>query len=367
MRGAAGASATAPILPPFEGAPSFEQDGALEAPLGCGCEVYPAPSEFDYAPAPSIASVSTVGRRGQPCERDGRNADHDPRQRAQPRDARLHRLRSAGRRGPRPNRKSASPAATRSRSRRRRWPNRRRRRASRASSIPFSIRTLAGETPQSTVQYAGVPRVSGVANSASKVTLKDISGARRQRRNADPPHRQGPARPGHDGALHRQSRARRRKARSFTLEASTDTHLDTQTVAQSPALASVQACTVSGCSTASKGARLLLYPPGQPAVESLTPPSGSAAGGTAVTVHGKNLGCPLSVAFGGVKGASFSVAESILACASTAAVDAVSPPEKSATTGTRNGDDPRELLQRQRRRTGRSAVHLHEPVALVAA
>ena len=55
----AGASATAQILAPFEGYPVFEQDGGLEAPLGCGCEIYPASTEYDYAPAPTITSVST--------------------------------------------------------------------------------------------------------------------------------------------------------------------------------------------------------------------------------------------------------------------------------------------------------------------
>ncbi len=329
VRDAAGASATAPILPPFEGAPSFEQDGALEAPLGCGCEVYPAPSEFDYAPAPSIASISTSAGAGSLASETGETlitirggglsrATLDYTDFEVPGVGALTEQEISFASGN--EIQVASPALAES--------------AQTASveglSIPFSIRTLAGETPQSTVQYAGVPRVSGVANSANKVTLKNISGA--------PDNGGTPIRLTGKGLLGQVTMVRftdvespPSEGSSFTLEASTDTHLDTQTVAQGPALASVQACTVSGCSTASKGARLLLYPPGQPAVESLTPPSGSAAGGTAVTVHGKNLGCPLSVAFGGVKGASFSVAESILACASTAAVDAVSPPEKSTT------------------------------------
>ena len=84
VHGAAGASATGQILPPFEGAPTFEQDGALEAPPGCGCEVYPAPTEYDYAPAPTITSVSTVGRPRKPRERDGRNARDGSRQRPRP-------------------------------------------------------------------------------------------------------------------------------------------------------------------------------------------------------------------------------------------------------------------------------------------
>ncbi|MGD0455747.1 MAG: protease pro-enzyme activation domain-containing protein, partial [Solirubrobacteraceae bacterium] len=67
----AGASATGRILAPFEGAPAFEQDGALQAPAGCGCEVYPAPTEFDYAPAPTIASVSTSAGPGSLASETG--------------------------------------------------------------------------------------------------------------------------------------------------------------------------------------------------------------------------------------------------------------------------------------------------------
>ncbi len=328
VRDSAGASSTAPILPPFEGAPSFEQDGALEAPLGCGCEVYPAPSEFDYAPAPSIASVSTSAGANSLASETGETlitihgsglnratldyTDFEVPGRGAATEQEISFVSGN-------EIQVAAPALAES--------------AQTASvdglSIPLSIRTLAGETAQSAVQYAGVPRVAAVANTTSKVTLKGIGGA--------PDGGGTPIRLTGKGLLGQvtlvrftDSESPSSEGSSFTLAASTDTHLETQTVAQSPALANVQACTVSGCSTASKVARLFLYPPGQPAVESLTPPSGSAAGGTAVTVHGKNLGCPLSVAFGGAKGASFSIAESILACASTGTVGAVSPPEKSA-------------------------------------
>jgi len=105
----------------------------------------------------------------------------------------------------------------------------------------------------------------------------------------------------------------------------------TQTVSQNPALANVQACTVTGCSATSKADLLFLYPPGQPHVESLAPRSGSAAGGTGVVVRGQNLGCPLAVAFGGSEAESFSPVQALLACGSTTAVDAVSPPGKAGT------------------------------------
>jgi hypothetical protein len=61
------------------------------------------------------------------------------------------------------------------------------------------------------------------------------------------------------------------------------------------------------------------------------PASGPAAGGTKVTIGGGNLGCPLGVFFGSVKAASFTPVQALLDCASTTAVQAVSPKGKSGT------------------------------------
>ncbi len=54
----AGASATSPIYPAYEGAITFGANGAFVAPAGCGCEVIQAPTEYDYAPVPTVTSVS---------------------------------------------------------------------------------------------------------------------------------------------------------------------------------------------------------------------------------------------------------------------------------------------------------------------
>jgi hypothetical protein len=53
-----GPSATDTILPAYSGPIVFQPSGAFVAPPGCGCEVTPAPSEYDYAPAPTITSES---------------------------------------------------------------------------------------------------------------------------------------------------------------------------------------------------------------------------------------------------------------------------------------------------------------------
>jgi hypothetical protein len=112
---------------------------------------------------------------------------------------------------------------------------------------------------------------------------------------------------------------------NYSFSVASNKRLTTQTVSQNPALANVQVCTVTGCSTISTADLLFLYPPGQPDVESLKPSSGSAAGGTKVVVHGQNLGCPLAVAFGSSEAASFTPVQALLACGSTTTVDAVSP------------------------------------------
>jgi hypothetical protein len=53
-----GTSSGPTILPAYQGAIVFEPDGAFPPPAGCGCEVVPAPEEYDYAPSPTITSVS---------------------------------------------------------------------------------------------------------------------------------------------------------------------------------------------------------------------------------------------------------------------------------------------------------------------
>lgn len=57
-----GSSKAGHILAPWEGAFMTNAMGDLVAPKHCGCEVAPAPTEYDYAPKPSITSVSTHAR-----------------------------------------------------------------------------------------------------------------------------------------------------------------------------------------------------------------------------------------------------------------------------------------------------------------
>src|SRR6185312_12421799 len=54
-----GSSTTSTILPLYEGAIAFADDGVLPAPPGD--EAAPAATEYDYVPAPHITSISTTG------------------------------------------------------------------------------------------------------------------------------------------------------------------------------------------------------------------------------------------------------------------------------------------------------------------
>jgi IPT/TIG domain-containing protein/fibronectin type III domain protein len=54
----AGTSGGPPILPAYQGPIVFSPNGAFVPPAGCNCEIVPAPEEYDYIPAPVITSVS---------------------------------------------------------------------------------------------------------------------------------------------------------------------------------------------------------------------------------------------------------------------------------------------------------------------
>lgn len=51
-------SPTVPILPGLSGSVTFNSAGVLLVPSGCGCEVSPVQTEYDYAPPPTITSVT---------------------------------------------------------------------------------------------------------------------------------------------------------------------------------------------------------------------------------------------------------------------------------------------------------------------
>jgi hypothetical protein len=339
VHGAAGASATSTILAPVEGSASFEQNGALQTPSECGCEVYPAPSEYDYVPAPKITSVSTsagpsslasetggtvvtihgVGldrfsflytNFGNPTEEASINGGPAPYWQTPSyitgTEIQIEAPALVG--------EEETPTAG-------------------PESIPLSVRTLAGSSPESSVEYAGLPTVTGVESTASGVRLKGRSGAADT--GGTPILLQGD---GFAGQLTRvqfiEEPEELSQGTQYTLAPEGETRLSTETVSENPGLVHVRACTVTGCSVTSASDQIYLYPPGQPAVDSLSPSSGPAAGGTTVKISGQNLGCPLAVHFAGKASKSVTVIPALFVCGSTTALHAVSPrgkPGKSVT------------------------------------
>jgi hypothetical protein len=334
VRGPAGASATGPILPPFEGAPTYEQDGALKAPAGCGCEIYPSPTEFDYAPAPVTTSISTsAGASGLASETGGTlitvhgsglnrfTLDYaDFNESALEASMEWESLNQEIAFISGTEIQITAPALVESAESATTQPK----------SVPFTVRTLAGESAPASVEYAGVPTVSAVRNTESDIRLEGMGGA--PDTGGTPILITGTGTSGQVTSVRfSDSEAPPSQGTQYEFSASGRTKLSTQTVSQLPAIANVQLCTVTGCSATSKSDLIYLYPPGQAAVESLTPRSGSAAGATKVAVHGQNLGCPLAVAFGSKQAESFTPGQSLLACGSTTELKALSPPGEAGT------------------------------------
>jgi hypothetical protein len=335
VHGSAGASATAAILPPDEGAAAYQQDGALVPPPGCGCEVYPVPTEYDYAPAPTISSVSTSsGPASLADERGGtlltiRGAGLD-------RFTFLYgdfgnpALESSMFGGAAPYTQSPpyitgteiqveAPALIE---------------AEEAPSVepvslPLSVRTLAGSSPQAAVQYAGVPTVSAVQNAASAVRLNGRSGAADT--GGTPIVIEGKGLSGQVAFVRFQAAEGLSEGTQRALAVRSAAELETATVSEDPGLVDVEACTASGCSAPSPGDQLYLYSPGRPVVESLHPRSGSAAGATKVLIGGANLGCALGVQFGANAAPAVSNVPSVLACGDPSELEATSPAGSAGT------------------------------------
>jgi hypothetical protein len=320
-----GASLTGRIQAPDEGPVVVNSLGVLVAPPGCGCETMPAPTEFDYAPKPSITSVSTSAgpaslaseKGGTVLTIHGKGLDPLTIEWADFGNPALESSMATGfvfDTGTEMQITAPSQALTVD-----------------PSTIPFSVRTLAGQSAPVTVTYAGVPKVTAVVNTTNSTALDGTYGAPDTGRTPIEVSGRGFA-----GQLiapieFADARSGGSLGTQYTFTVNGNTSLSTQTVAQNPALVDVQLCTVTGCSLNRPADLLYIYPPGNPRVTSVSPASGPAAGGTKVTIGGDNLGCPLEVFFGNVKAESFTIVKTLLDCGSTTTVDATSPPGTAGT------------------------------------
>jgi hypothetical protein len=122
----------------------------------------------------------------------------------------------------------------------------------------------------------------------------------------------------------------------YNFSAGGDTQLTTHTVAQLPAVVDTEVCTVTDCSPPSSPEQdlsdvLFLYPLGDPKIDSITPHTGPASGGTKVTITGENLGCVTNVSFGTVAAVDASNQTALLDCGSTDTVTVTAPAGKVGT------------------------------------
>ena len=321
-----GVSATGVIRPPAEGAVTINNLGVLVAPAGCGCETQQAVTEYDYAPTPTITSVSTSsGPASFASEKGGtvitvRGTGLNPltidwADFGDPASESSMATDFVFMTGTEMQLVAPAEGLTVGPLR-----------------LPFSIKSLAGQSAPRTVTYAGIPTVTSVVNTTNSRKLKGTSGA--PDTGGTPIKISGR---GFAGQLiapikFTDTTSPFSLGTQYTFTVTSGTSVRTQTVGQNPALVDVRLCTVSGCSKSGPADRLYLYPPGNPRVTSVKPASGPASGGTKVTIGGGNLGCPLGVFFGNVKAKSFSPVRALLDCGSTTTVSAAAP---KGTAGTR--------------------------------
>jgi hypothetical protein len=321
-----GVSATGRILAPYEGAVSIDNLGALVAPPGCDCETAAVPTEYDYVPRPRITSVSTSnGPSSLASEKGGtlltvRGSGFDP--------LTIDWVNFGS-----PSLWSSQittyafasgdvlqiPALAESRT-------------TGPLRVPLSVTSLGGQSPEVRATYAGVPRVTGVANTVDQRRLDGISGAADT--GQTPIRISGTGFSGQlEGPIEFTGAATYASGTQYSYTVESNGGISTDTVAQIPGLVDVQVCTVTGCSP-EKTDKLYLYAPGDPSVTSVQPNKGPAAGGTKVTIVGDNLSCPLYVYFGHskVKAATSMSASAGFVCGSVQTFKATSPPGAAHTT-----------------------------------
>ncbi len=323
-----GTSKNSTILPLYEGAVSFDDNGVI--PLPAGDEAAPAATEYDYVPTPAITSISTAGGPGSLASEEGGSVvtihgkglnlaaldwvNFGASTLASSQQEIFNIVSETGTElqieAPAFASLTVGPA-----------------------NVPVSVMSAAGLSNQVNATYAGIPTVSSVAATSGPTAGQPA----------------GPDTGGTPIEIHGSGFANQATlvtfndiatpfsvGTQFNLTVASDTKLTTKTVAQNPAVVDTQVCTVTDCSSPSSLAGdtadlFILFPPGNPKIDSITPSSGPATGGTAVTITGENLGCVTNVSFGGVAALNLTNAEALLDCGSTNTVTVTAPPGRVAT------------------------------------
>jgi hypothetical protein len=317
-----GSSSTSTILPLYEGLINIADNGVMTAPPGD--EVSPAATEYDYEPAPTITSISTsqgaaslasesggsvitiTGKGFNSATLDWVNLGNPAQESSQLDFFSLVSVTGTEIEAVAPgfDNETVGP-----------------------STLPVTVQTASGLSNSANATYAGVPTVTAVLASTGVPVI-------------------GPAGPDTGGTpieVDGSGFANQTIAVTFAdvatpysfgtqynFTVSGDTKLTTTTVPQNPAVVDTQVCTVTDCSeptSADSGTSdlFILYPPGDPKIDSITPDTGPANGGTPVTITGQNLGCVTDISFGNVSAVDAANAEALLDCGSTDTVTVTAP------------------------------------------
>jgi hypothetical protein len=338
-----GSSAISTILPPYEGALTFDSMGAQIVPTGF--EATPEPTEFDYVPAPHIKSVSTGtiadlsncvslpadcnadllasemgGLVGNLITIDGTGMNDltlDYAAFGEPvnEDSMAVPVSATG-----TSLELAVPAVALFGMT-----------TIEPMTVPVSFTSMAGTSNEGNIVYAGVPEITSVVNN-----LTGLSGVPDSVACASPPPSSGCGTPitiSGAGLLQAvvpigfvDNVSGYSLGTQYQFTVGSDTSLSTDSVQQNPGIMDVEVCTDSGCSYNPPMDYLYVYPPGNLRLENVVPASGPAHGGNEVTLNGSNLGCVVAVYFGKVESYSATNSEALLDCGTTNQVVAQVPP-----------------------------------------
>lgn len=312
---ALGTSEPSRIRTPYEGALDYDGNGVIVPPKGCGCEITPALSEYDYFPPPTITRISTSGGPQHYASEDGGST-------VTVSGTGLNFLGLTGLFFGPPSRYSSlnyydisydtatrievlSPPEPFTRA---------------AASLAVTVETIGGTSRSVRATYAGRPSVSQVtprvapddARSLVTVTgsgLSDVTSVEFVDEGSSSP-------------LSTASHFRRRGSRSLSFV----------NPEQFPAILEVEACTATSCSAPLRSDMMTVFAPGNPEVSSASPDRGPARGGTTVSVVGENLGCVTAVFFGREESLANGNESVRLGCGPTSTILAVAPPGRPGET-----------------------------------
>jgi hypothetical protein len=331
-------SATATILPSYNGPLNYDSMGAAILPVGCGCEDEPQTSEYDYVPAPTVTSVSTTlsdpaslaseygGAPSNTVVVTGTGMDLMTLSYATlglplNENAIDYPIQESGTsmviEAPFNLPADFTPTVQ-------------------PTTIPVGFGSIAGQSNTGNIIYSGVPVVTGVANPSGQPAAPEAQAC------ASPPPASGCGTPltitgtgfnqvtGPIGYVDNFTGTSLGTQYNYTVNS--DSSISTQSLQQNPDVVDVEVCSTTGCNYSPPGDLLYIYPPGNPKISTISPSHGPAQGGNEVVIDGTNLGCAVGVSFGKVGTDDLSNAEALLDCGQTGEVDVIAPPGKAGTT-----------------------------------